>query len=181
MPVKDLAFALRTLRSLEGQVHAMADVHWTLKRTGKESDVEMQSYLLELVDNLRQAYVSDGRDVRSEVNAGNIQADHRLGTRVGAIVAELVGNSLVHALRGERPLQLLVRLSEHTSGGLELVVQDDGPGMPTPSGGWVPQLGLTVVRLLVDEMGGRSQCLNCNGLKWQIVLPARKVGEAWEQ
>jgi PAS domain S-box-containing protein len=171
--------ALRALNSLEGQVHAMSTVHWSLKRTGNESLVEMGEYLKALVDSLGKSYLSNGEHVSFQVAAERIQADHKLGSRVGAIVAELVGNSLVHAQRGRETIRIRVDLAERAGQGLGLVVEDDGPGMsmqPLSRG-----LGLTVVQLLVEEVRGQSKYSNSDGLRWEILLPARKVDDGWQQ
>jgi two-component sensor histidine kinase len=71
----------------------------------------------------------------------------------GLILTELISNALKHAFPAERSGTLRIGLGRTGSGGIELVVADDGVGMPTngpPDSD--ASLGLRLVRSLARQV-----------------------------
>ena len=94
----------------------------------------------------------------------------------GLVINELVTNSLKYAFPENRKGQISVSLKEDNGHELELVVSDDGVGMPdninlVDTG----TLGIRLVTNLVQgQLGGKIE-LDCNhGTKYQISFPRAK-------
>mgnify|MGYP006282019817 CR=1 FL=1 len=112
------------------------------------------------------------------VRADDLSLDLTRAVPVALIVAELVTNAMRHGFKGRGGGTLILSLERNGSGENVLSVADDGNGLPdgfvlaedgrahpdAGSGG----LGLTLVKSLVDQIGGTLQ-----------VAPRRPTGTVW--
>ena len=135
------------------RVTSIAVVHDTLSMSVDER-VDLDDVVDRLVPMMVDvATVSNAVRVRREGTLGELPAE--LATPLVMVLAELVQNALEHAFElGTRGLVVL--RARRTAGWLDVLVHDDGIGLPAgftlaESGG----LGLEIVRTLVDaELGG---------------------------
>lgn len=115
-------------------------------------------------------------EVKTEFNGnfGVLQSD--MATTLALVLAELVANSVEHAVAG-RGLVNVVVSAERTESRINVSITDDGPGIPLPvvqgSG-----LGLAIVNTLVaEELGGSIKFEHVNenaqlcGTKVIVSLP----------
>lgn len=93
-------------------------------------------------------------------------------TTAAMCLAELVGNAVEHS-GGTAAVSVRVRV---TGDRAELVVEDDGPGLPA---GFTPEasgrLGLQIVQTLVTENGGEVQWTNRGGGGTSVTVSMRKT------
>ena len=137
----------------------MALVHETLYKTGKFSEVDMNIYLRNLVDQVAIAYNSPEKS-KILVEIGDVALDVGRATPMGLIINELISNSLKYAFPGgnascgsdgKQPCEIRVSLSKDKSS-YTLRVADNGIGLPP---GFDPQktktLGLKLVTFLAQH------------------------------
>lgn len=92
------------------------------------------------------------------------------GRRLMLIAAELMANAFRHAIAG-RGGNLWVTV-HRIEGDVQLVVQDDGPGLQAPSQRAGTGLGSGIVEELVLMGGGRIECVSdVNGTVFTVRLP----------
>lgn len=114
---------------------------------------------------------------RDELDHGQVWLSARevvlpggVGRRLLLIAAELMGNAFRHAIAG-REGNLWVTIHRIESD-VQLVVQDDGPGLGVPSQRAGTGLGSGIVEELVLMGGGRIECASdCNGTIFTVRLP----------
>jgi len=131
------------------RVNSIALVHESLSGSVSEL-VDLD----ELVDTVLPA-IGDGATaesrakVRREGNFGTLPA--ALATPLVLVLTELVHNALAHAFEPGTTGEVCVRV-DRSAGGLDVVVADDGTGMPP---GFDPEhsegLGLQIVRTLLES------------------------------
>jgi PAS domain S-box-containing protein len=123
-------------KDLQNRARSMALIHETLYRTGKFSNVEMETYLTTLVSQIAGSYAGSGT-IRTVVEARGASLDLARATTTGLIINELVTNSFKYAfpagfnclaVRGE-PCTIRVSLVED-DGTYVLSVGDNGRGLP---------------------------------------------------
>ncbi len=135
------------------RVASIALVHDTLSMSVDER-VDLDDVIDRLVPMMADVATVHSRvEVRREGCMGELAAE--LATPLVMVLAELVQNALEHAF-GPGVAGSVVVQAQRTAGWLEVVVRDDGAGLPAGftlagAGG----LGLEIVRTLVDaELGG---------------------------
>lgn len=147
-------------RSLD-RIQAMASIHeHLLYRSTAPGQVDMASYLPSLVADLCLAYDSGGTDVEADV--ADVTLGMELAVPCGLIVNELVTNALKHAFPpgwdGDGKIHVRLRLSPSVEGVIELIVSDNGIGLPADLDLQQPKrLGLSIVSLLTGQLGGRLE------------------------
>jgi two-component sensor histidine kinase len=141
--------ARRALAESVRRVNSIALVHESLSGSVSEL-VDLD----ELVDTVLPA-IGDGATaesrakVRREGSFGTLPA--ALATPLVLVLTELVHNALAHAFEPGRAGEVCV-IAERTAGGLEVVVADDGVGMPPGfDPGHSDGLGLQIVRTLLGS------------------------------
>lgn len=140
----------RALNRVEG----IATAHRFLYRDGATADqIDMATYLGELCMALDSALLRSDR-VKLRCMVGKVTVNRDRAISIGLIVNELVTNAARHAFPDDRSGTITVSLYPADKG-LELVVEDDGRGMPTqPREG---SLGRRLIAAFVREARGELQ------------------------
>jgi two-component sensor histidine kinase len=138
----------------------MAMIHETLYQSADLAQFSLADYLHELTDYLLGAYGRTTSNLVLDVQVAPVSLALDQAIPCGLIVTELVSNSLKHAFSSadDEPAGPRGRLkvSLHSQDGqVELVVRDDGAGLPTDlQVHAVDSLGLRLVDLLTQQLRG---------------------------
>lgn len=132
---------------------------------------DMASFLGELVQDVVQAGAPAG--VAAEMVADPLPMPPEKIVPVALILAELVANSLEHAFTGRLTGRVRVEMHRTDDGQAALTVGDDGAGLPPGfDAATVPSLGLKLVRLLTQQLGGRFSMADTGvGTRASLVFP----------
>jgi two-component sensor histidine kinase len=144
------------LRDSQDRIRSMALVHDMLYRSQDLARIDFPEYVRALVVQLVRSYNAAGR-VRASIELAPLVLGVDVAVPCGLIVNELVANALKHAFPGDRSGQVRVQM---TSGPEwhRLTVRDDGVGLPAGVDLFQTQtLGLQLVRMLTEQLGGRVQ------------------------
>ena len=161
---------LALLKESQDRIRAMALVHERLYRSSDFAGVDMKGYLADLVGNLRSSYRTDRLKVTVETNDVQVSLDTAIP--LGLIVSELVTNAFKHGFPNEA--NGIVKVTTHATGTDEctLVVEDNGVGMPPGyTVNTASSLGLHLVNILVQQIGGQLSVQNDNGAQFSITFP----------
>jgi PAS domain S-box-containing protein len=151
----------------ESRVRAMALVHQRLYQQNTLSSLDFADYLRSLGGQLLQSFGGE-RSVKVEYRLQRLKLPVGTAIPLGLIVTELITNALKYAL-AQRGGVLGVELAPDGEWGLQLVVSDDGPGLPE---GFDPArsrgLGMRLVQTLSRQIdatlefdehaGGGTRC-----------------------
>ena len=146
--------AREALQRASNRVQTIASVHERLYREGGRSELDLCEYLQALCTDLEATVSSDA--ITLGVNfpdAGS--AAGREAVTLGLIVTELVTNAARHASPEGKPCAITVSCGPVWGGKRELVIEDDGCGLPD---GFDPKhskgLGMRVVMANVQRISG---------------------------
>jgi len=129
----------------------------------------MGPYLQALGERLHDI-LSEGRQIRIDVEAGGVSLDVSKAMPCGLIVNELLTNALKYAfppgVRGSGRIR--VGLTK-VAGSARLEVADDGVGMPPAEGRCQESLGLQLVSLwATHQLGGRLELKSGQGTAFTV-------------
>jgi two-component sensor histidine kinase len=162
------------LRVTQARVHAIALIHEKLYQSPLLATVDMGEYTRGLVAMLMQTH---DKQVLVEVRAVDVVLPVDLGLPSGLILNELVTNALKHAFPARagdepRPPAIVIDLRREMSG-FVLSVADNGVGLCQPlSAEGTKSLGLRLVELLAEQLGGRVVFSNDEGTRCTVAFPA---------
>ncbi len=152
------------------RINAMSLIHEALYQSEDLARIDSESYLAKLCRNLRQVHGAPSKGIVLTVGKEDVSLGLDQGLAVGMIVCELVSNTFKHAFPKGEPGTVLVSLSSIGEGEVELVVQDDGVGLPpeidiTNS----PSLGLHLAAITTKhELGGSIEVERDGGTRYVI-------------
>lgn len=169
------------LAESQSRVRAMALTHQLLYERKDFSRIDLGEYLERLAQLLVGSYREDSAHIvlRRALPAAPQFLDLERAVPCGLVVNELVTNAFKHGFPAGRAGEVRIELNA-TADEIELVVADDGVGMPAEFElDDVKSLGLQLVPLLADQLGGTFTVGKGPGarfsLRFPIVPEARRV------
>jgi len=152
----------RAFRDSQNRVESMALIHEQLYATPLSPgstfrEVDLASFTSKLAHNLTHAYGVDPQRIACRVQVEPLREPVNRAVPAGLILNELLSNALQHAFPDNRRGSLWIEGWVHGSSGngcVELVVGDDGVGMPEAGGAPQKSLGLEIVRILTRQLHG---------------------------
>ncbi len=152
----------RALQVSQNRIRSMALVHEKLYQSSDLARVDISDYVSDLCSGL-ESLSADGSDLTLELDIDELQADVDFAIPFGLIVNELVTNAIKHARPKSGPPVVKVRMRV-TGDGTELVVSDNGPGLPPEFDAAAgASLGLKLVQSLAAQLSGRLEFESADG------------------
>jgi PAS domain S-box-containing protein len=148
----DVSF-FQPLNDAHSRVLAMSLIHEQIYRSDTLTDLNFAEYVEILADRLFSAYCVDPSRIRLELSIQPIVLTVDDAIPCGLILNELISNSLKHAFRDGRKGAIRVSLGKAEEDRVELMVADNGIGMPPDFQlEKAPSLGLQVVDTLIRQL-----------------------------
>jgi len=161
------------LENIRSRIGTLSSLYAMLYSTGAVRRVRLDCYLRMIGDSVVAAYAQTGADIRLGMTADEVLIDTKRASSIGLIVNELLMNSFKYAFAGRGQGSIEVCLAR-TKEGMELVVSDDGVGLPA---GFDPArsegFGLRLVSMLLEQLGGTLSHRTVPGTPFTIGIPLR--------
>ena len=163
------AQAAQAVRESQQRVEAMALIHQSLYLNDDATIVDMHLYVHNLVNYLVRAYGYTPETLRLAVAVEPLELDVDVAMPLGLILNELVTNAFKHALPQTDAPALRIVLRSTTTAGLELEIEDNGPGIAAgQSGAPAPGFGNRLVEALVQQLKGELAVVNRPGAYYHL-------------
>jgi Signal transduction histidine kinase len=160
--------AIDALSNSRNRVIAMAMIHEELYNAGGYGRVDMSSYLRRLTSELQDAF-SPLQEIILETRAESLELDIDRAIPCGLITNELITNAFKHAFPRGTGGKIDVILRKTSEDRAELLVADDGVGPMSPKK--EATLGLSLVRLLAEQLGGELEIAGTRGMSVRVGFP----------
>jgi len=121
--------ASEVLREGRARVQSMSLIHQSLYRRDNLTGVNLADYLERLCQSVLETYQTGSSTIHWQTDIEPIMLDVDSVVPLGLIVNELLTNTLKYAFPNGREGRIWIQAREQ-AGGLELIVRDDGIGMP---------------------------------------------------
>ena len=154
------------IKTIQNRIQAMAIGHGMLGQSANISSLETKEYIPRLVQSLIQAYIEDPSSFNCTYDIAPIKLELDKLLSCGLIINELVTNAIKYALLNPNNY-LLVSLKEKGDG-LELIIEDNGPGFSKTQKHGV---GIKLVEMLVKQIKGTISFQNKQGTSIIINFP----------
>ena len=133
------------------RVKSMALIHEHLYRSNNLANIDMQSYVQELVDSIFDSFGAVDSNITYQLEAQPTELDIDKAIPLGLIINELVSNSLKHAFENQPQGQIQIKLKNQANQ-VDIRIQDNGKGFLSTEN--PNSLGLQLVRILVRQLKG---------------------------
>jgi len=156
------------------RVRSMAQIHEQLTYNENLAQVNMDSYIEELVSSLRVAYGTE--KVAIQIDVSDVTLPFDLVSPCGLLINELVSNAMKHAFpantsSGQNRIRISLKQLPANKRRLELTVADNGVGLPHNVHLTNPDsLGLTLVNLLMRQLDASLNIEQDSGTTFKIVF-----------
>jgi PAS domain S-box-containing protein len=162
--------AASALQVAAGRVQSMAVLYDRLYLSGDYGSLSTFAYVSELIDQILSNFPGyEQIVVIKEIE--DIMLPQRIVTGLSLIINELLTNAMKHAFRNRELGLIRVRLAS-CDGGLQLEIQDDGPGFEADHNGEEGEgFGLMLIRSLVEQLQGQLELDASAGTCSRIEVP----------
>jgi two-component sensor histidine kinase len=130
----------------------MALIHEVLCGSPSLTRIDMADYTRQLAAYRLRAH-GPGKRIKLTTDLAEVYLDLETAVPYGIIVNELLTNAFRHGFPGQRAGEIRVSLHEQADQSVQLIVQDDGVGLPDGFD-WraAPSLGFRLVRMLAEQL-----------------------------
>jgi len=152
----------------QSRVRAMALIHEKLYRNDDIANIDFTEYTQQLVDQISSLYAS--KTAKIDIDAKDFRFDIDTAVPLGLILNELITNAYKYAF-SEASGQLSISVEPKGDLGYELVVKDNGQGMPENFDfDKARSLGLRLVKRLSKQLYGNAAYNNHNGAEFKVLF-----------
>lgn len=157
------------LNESKRRVEAIALIHEKLLQDDKVNRVDFKSYLEELMNSQKLMNPL----VKCTVLSKDATLDLDTAVPLGLIFSEMCSNSIKHAFQNVKEPELRAELKHSNEEEFELIVQDNGIGLPVGFDFNNPSsLGFEIINALTSQINGRIEYANDDGAKFHVFFPA---------
>jgi two-component sensor histidine kinase len=154
------------------RIQAVALLHESLSQARNVARIPAAEYINRLSRQLFQAYAPPGDRITLSIQADPIWIDVRNAVPCGLLVNELLSNSLKYAFPGDQGGEITITLRAAREGQMVLIVRDTGIGFPADVDfRRTDSLGLQLVCLLTEQLGGTIELERASGTQWMLRFP----------
>ncbi len=126
--IKDKSL-LNAFSEIQNRVRSMSLIHQKMYQSKDLSTLNIVGYITDLSNSLISTYSLTGKiKLDIQVNLTRFKSDTL--TPLGLIINEVISNSLKYAFRDDQEGTILVRMNRMPSGKLQMLIGDNGIGLP---------------------------------------------------
>ncbi|HET9221314.1 MAG TPA: PAS domain S-box protein [Roseiflexaceae bacterium] len=159
---------------LESQrrVRSMSLVHEKLYQSADLARIDFPSYVASLTQALQRAYYRPNCPIQVQLDVAPVALDIDRAMPCGLLISELVSNSFKHAFPTRVSGTIWVTLAAADQSSLQLVVGDDGVGLPADRDpATADSMGWQLVQALTRQLRGTLRCDRQPGTVFTISFP----------
>ncbi|MBN1498896.1 MAG: GAF domain-containing protein [Spirochaetes bacterium] len=157
------------LKDLQSRIHALSTFHEKLYKSHDGLTASLDAYISELCKIiLKQLVCTESRLI---VNIDNIVLKRNVSVQIGLIISELLNNSIKYAFTDCDETEVSIEIKKNDNK-LSIIYKDNGKGYPDIiSTDQKDSLGLYIVKIMTEQLGGEMKIGNNNGAQYSTVIP----------
>ncbi|SHL66631.1 Two-component sensor histidine kinase, contains HisKA and HATPase domains [Chitinophaga jiangningensis] len=167
--------AKEAIRQSQNRMFAMSIIHQRLYRQENLASIDMQAYIGELVEYLRQSFDSTG-NLRFIKEVAKLELDVAQAVPIGLILNEAITNAIKYAFPDGRYGEIRVRLAQEKENEILLEVADNGVGLPPDMDlAHCKSMGMNLIHTLTEQLDGNLEISQDSGLCLQVRFPLEET------
>lgn len=160
--------ALDVINESTGRIESMSKIYEKLLLSDGFSNLKIKSYLEDLASSILDL-ISDKDSIKLELEIDDFILEEKKIFPLGAIINELITNSLKHAFNGREEGKISLALIKNNNI-ITLNYHDNGNGLPKDFDKKNTGLGLMLVNLFSEQLNGKYQISSDAGLRCVITF-----------
>lgn len=165
-------------RESQNRVRTMALIHEKLYQSQDLARIDFGEYVLSLVSMLFRSYGTTSGSIKLETRIDPVFLNIDTAIPVGLLINELLSNSLKHAFPADQGGTICIDFHAHDGDQFVLIFRDDGVGVPQEFDlDKAPSLGLRLVKILTNQIGGELTFHRNGGTEFKIIFKEQKDKE----
>lgn len=166
---------LDMLRESQNRIKSMALIHQTLYESRDFVQVDFSNFLDSMAPTLVASYGVDPDRITLSIDAVEVQLPISAAIPCGLVINELISNALKHAFPDGRTGEIKIQLAQESKTHALLSVSDDGRGIPEDFDlAGTDTLGLQLVNLLTEQLGGMLEITRANPTSFTLRFPVQR-------
>lgn len=165
-------------RESQNRVRTMALIHEKLYQSQDLARIDFGEYVLSLVSMLFRSYGTTSGSIKLETRIDPVFLNIDTAIPVGLLINELLSNSLKHAFPTDQGGTICIDFRAQDRDQFVLIFRDDGVGVPPEFDlDKAPSLGLRLVKILTNQIGGELTFHRNGGTEFKITFKEQKDKE----
>lgn len=156
-----------TLEATKNRINSMAKIHEKIYQSSDLAHVNLKEYIKSEINGLFSLYSI--KNIKRNFKLDNIDLDIEKAIPIGLIINEIVHNTIKYAFPNKENGNLTIILKEKNKTDIELIIKDDGIGMPESFNLETSNtLGLIVIKNLIYQIEGTIEMIQEKGTGFRI-------------
>ncbi len=167
--------ARTVLKNSQMRVHSIALVHEKLYQNENLSDINVQSYIKELVHTISDAVDSNTKNISIDFDLDDINLIITQAIPCGLLINEIVTNSYKHAFNGQKIGTIKIKFKQNESD-LVLSIKDNGVGLDQMNYSRPgPSLGMKLIRTLSKQLNSDTRVITDEGTEFSFRFKREQI------
>jgi two-component sensor histidine kinase len=167
----DNASVRNHLVDINARIQSIALIHDLLYQTAAPGSIEMTSYIPKLITMVCSSFWTGPVPVQFTYDIEQVILPTAVTIPLGLMINEIMTNAIKYGLKGSHNPELLVKLKKSGQKKLRFVMGDNGPGITPDDKQKGSGIGLRIINLLVQQLGGTMKVDSDNGVTYMIDFP----------
>ncbi len=169
---RDPENAIDALHESVRRIQAMTLVHDRLYNSGNFASIELKPYIQTLITEISRTLSIT--HINFSLNVEQLNLDLNRAIPCGLILNELLTNTVKYAYSSGESGEVNIALSADEKT-INLIVSDNGPGIPEAIQSDKRSLGLHIVSMLTEQLDGQLKIENRNGAHVTVSFPQQTI------
>ena len=153
---------------IKSRIGSIAIIHDKLYKSENFEEIDIETYIKELIDSVYNLFRKDVQNVRIEVDIDKILLNIEQAISCGLILNELLTNSFKYAFKDIENCIISIKFKNLEQNKFLFEVKDNGVGYYIDNINKTDDLGLKLVKILVEQLNGKIEINNTNGCEIKI-------------
>lgn len=163
--------AISALQDAQTRIKSMLLIYEKLFSTQNYLEINVSAYISELINQVAGSYsYRDKITVSKDID--ELVWDPKKAFPLGIIVNELITNAYKHAFPGDMNGKILISLKQRADDNMQLVISDNGIGLPEKRKEDNHSFGLNLISALVEQINGELEIKSDKGTSFRITFPS---------
>ena len=167
--LEDLS-AIEAIKESQHRLKSIALIHQKLYQTENVATINIQPYIVELVEYLKES-LNDDKKISFELDILNLELDISKAVPLGLIINEAITNIFKYAFPDMPGGKIVIKLKEHQENCYELFIKDNGIGLaPDFDYEQSNTLGIILMKGLSTQIDGTFTMESYNGVLVSLIF-----------